>query len=87
MSEKNPINHGNLLKNQFYFRMHEQWDLPTPPDVVTFSKKMLFGGFFFREELYPKHVSDNSTLLFLVFLSWGFPKLISTQSIPSFKEM
>lgn len=40
----------------FYFRMHEQWDLPTPPDVVTFSKKMLFGGFFFREELFPKHV-------------------------------
>ena len=44
--------------------MHEQWDLPTPPDVVTFSKKMLFGGFFFREELFPKHVSNVITFVF-----------------------
>ncbi|XP_066927871.1 4-aminobutyrate aminotransferase, mitochondrial-like [Clytia hemisphaerica] len=35
--------------------LHEQWNLPVPPDVVTFSKKFLFGGFFFREELFPQH--------------------------------
>ena len=30
--------------------MHEHWDLPTPPDIVTFAKKMLVGGFYFQEE-------------------------------------
>lgn len=25
--------------------MHESWDLPTPPDAVTFSKKMMTGGY------------------------------------------
>ena len=32
---------------------HEAWELPEPPDVVTFSKKMQLGGFYLREELYP----------------------------------
>lgn len=32
---------------------HEAWDLPEPPDMVTFSKKMQLGGFFCREELAP----------------------------------
>lgn len=29
---------------------HESWDLPTPPDYVTFSKKMLTGGFYYSDE-------------------------------------
>ncbi|XP_028170076.1 4-aminobutyrate aminotransferase, mitochondrial, partial [Ostrinia furnacalis] len=29
---------------------HEHFDLPSPPDVVTFSKKMLTGGFFFNSD-------------------------------------
>uniref|UniRef100_A0A183CLS2 4-aminobutyrate--2-oxoglutarate transaminase n=1 Tax=Globodera pallida TaxID=36090 RepID=A0A183CLS2_GLOPA len=33
------------------FWAHEQWDLPTPPDFVTFSKKTLIGGYFYRDEL------------------------------------
>ena len=32
---------------------HEAWQLPEPPDVVTFSKKMQLGGFYFREDLAP----------------------------------
>ena len=36
---------------------HETWDLPTPPDVVIFSKKMLTGGFYFSEELLPTEVT------------------------------
>ncbi|WP_437622631.1 aminotransferase class III-fold pyridoxal phosphate-dependent enzyme [Sorangium sp. So ce1151] len=32
---------------------HEAWDLPEPPDMVTFSKKMQLGGFYCREELAP----------------------------------
>lgn len=36
--------------------MHETWDLPTPPDMVTFAKKMLIGGFYMHEDFFPKHV-------------------------------
>ncbi|CAH2073992.1 unnamed protein product, partial [Iphiclides podalirius] len=32
---------------------HEHFDLPTPPDIVTFSKKMLTGGFYFSESFMP----------------------------------
>ena len=46
-----------ILPILFYFRMHEHWDLPTPPDIVTFAKKMLVGGFYFQEEFFPKHAS------------------------------
>ncbi|XP_057306477.1 4-aminobutyrate aminotransferase, mitochondrial-like [Hydractinia symbiolongicarpus] len=35
--------------------MHETWNLPSPPDMVTFAKKMLIGGFYFSEEFMPKH--------------------------------
>lgn len=35
--------------------MHEHWDLPTSPEMVTFAKKMLVGGFYFKEEFLPKH--------------------------------
>lgn len=35
--------------------LHEQWNLPTPPDAVTFSKKFLLGGFYFQEDLFPQH--------------------------------
>lgn len=35
------------------FWAHEHWDLPEPPDAVTFSKKMLIGGCFLRPELVP----------------------------------
>ncbi len=33
--------------------MHETWNLPTPPDLVTFSKKMQVGGFFSRRDWRP----------------------------------
>ncbi|CAG9783699.1 unnamed protein product [Diatraea saccharalis] len=34
---------------------HEHFDLPTPPDVVTFSKKMLIGGFYFKPQFKAPH--------------------------------
>ncbi|PIK38213.1 putative 4-aminobutyrate aminotransferase, mitochondrial [Apostichopus japonicus] len=37
-----------------YFWAHEAWDLPEPPDFVTFSKKLISGGYFFKEEYGPK---------------------------------
>ncbi len=35
------------------FWAHEHWDLPDPPDVVTFSKKFGLGGLYLRDELAP----------------------------------
>lgn len=32
---------------------HTRWELPEPPDIVTFSKKMQIGGCYFRPELMP----------------------------------
>lgn len=36
------------------FWAHEAWALPTPPDAVTFSKKMQLAGYYCTEELVPK---------------------------------
>ena len=36
---------------------HESWRLPRPPDVMTFSKKMMTGGFYFTDQLMHKEVS------------------------------
>jgi len=33
---------------------HTTWDLPSPPDAVTFSKKALTGGFYHVDELRPQ---------------------------------
>ncbi|TMS38062.1 hypothetical protein L596_004870 [Steinernema carpocapsae] len=33
------------------FWAHEQWNLESPPDMVIFSKKMITGGYYFKEEL------------------------------------
>uniref|UniRef100_A0A915MFM8 4-aminobutyrate aminotransferase n=1 Tax=Meloidogyne javanica TaxID=6303 RepID=A0A915MFM8_MELJA len=33
------------------FWVHEQWGLPTPPDFVTFSKKLLTGGYYYKDSL------------------------------------
>ena len=35
---------------------HEQWDLPQPADVMTFSKKALTGGLYLTDELKPQEV-------------------------------
>nr|XP_006819195.1 PREDICTED: 4-aminobutyrate aminotransferase, mitochondrial-like [Saccoglossus kowalevskii] len=32
------------------FWAHELWELPSPPDIVCFSKKMLTGGYYFKDE-------------------------------------
>ena len=35
-------------------RAHESWGLEEPPDYVTFAKKLLSGGYFFRGEETPE---------------------------------
>ncbi|KAJ1734918.1 hypothetical protein LPJ61_000818 [Coemansia biformis] len=41
------------------FWAHEQWELPTPPDMVTFSKKMQAAGFFHTREMVPEQPGRN----------------------------
>lgn len=55
---------------------HEHFNLESPPDLVTFSKKMQLGGYYHREELKPKQS-------FRVFNTWmGDPsKLILLEAI------
>lgn len=45
------------------FWAHEHWGLDDPADVMTFSKKMMTGGFFHKEEFRPNAVSADATLL------------------------
>ncbi|KAJ3642733.1 hypothetical protein Zmor_025491 [Zophobas morio] len=58
------------------FWCHEYFNLETPPDVVTFSKKMQLGGYFHSSEMTPRQP-------FRVFNTWmGDPgKLIVLESI------
>lgn len=55
---------------------HESWELDTPPDFVTFSKKMLTGGYFSREGVRP-------TMGYQVFNTWmGDPhKLVQLEAL------
>ncbi len=39
---------------------HDHWNLPSPPDIVTFSKKMLVGGYYFAEHMRIKEVIFES---------------------------
>ena len=39
------------------FWTHEHWGLDDPTDVMTFSKKMMTGGFFHKKEFRPNAVS------------------------------
>lgn len=41
------------------FWAHEHWGLADPADVMTFSKKMMTGGFFHKEEFRPNAVSSR----------------------------
>lgn len=41
------------------FWAHEYWNLPSPPDFVTFSKKMQAAGFYHNLELRPSHPYRN----------------------------
>ena len=45
---------GGGATGEFWF--HETWDLPSPPDIVVFSKKLQTGGFYHTDELRPQEV-------------------------------
>ena len=55
---------------------HEFFELDGPPDIVTFSKKMLTGGFYNKPELSPKQS-------YRVFNTWvGDPGKVYIQGQP-----
>ena len=58
------------------FWAHDHWNLSSPPDIVTFSKKMLLGGYFYRSEFRPDQA-------FRVFNTWlGDPsKLVLLEAV------
>lgn len=41
------------------FWAHEYFHLPEPPDIVAFGKKMMTGGFYYREEMRPQEVKSS----------------------------
>jgi len=45
------------------FWAHEHWNLPEAPDMVTFAKRMLVGGFYYKEEFLPEQA-------YRVFNTW-----------------
>eukprot|EP00794_Sanderia_malayensis_P008864 gene8864-9813_t len=45
------------------FWAHQTWDLPESPDIVTFAKKMLIGGFYFKDDFLISHS-------FRIFNTW-----------------
>ncbi len=55
---------------------HEQWNLPTPPDMVTFSKKMMTGGFYYGDHLRPN-------MSYRIFNTWmGDPtKIVALEAV------
>lgn len=55
---------------------HEQWNLPTPPDMVTFSKKMMTGGFYYADHLRPD-------ISYRIFNTWmGDPtKIVQLEAV------
>lgn len=46
------------------FWAHEHFKLREPPDVVPFAKKMLTGGFYYRDEQRPTEVGTISSCCF-----------------------
>lgn len=55
---------------------HEHFNLPTPPDLVTFSKKLQTGGFYHL----PEYKSDIS---YRIFNTWMGEVRFKTIEIPS----
>ena len=62
------------------FWAHEQWNLDEPPDIVTFSKKMLTGGYYFKDEFAPDMVSRT-----IDCHEWGLVGIIAPSVIIQYK--
>merc|ERR1712168_1765338 len=39
--------------------MHESWGLSSPPDMVTFAKKLLIGGYYYHEDFLSSTHNEN----------------------------
>lgn len=50
------------------FWAHEHWGTDDPSDIVSFSKKMLTGGYYHKDELQPDKVCDKVSALLVIYL-------------------
>ncbi|KPM04624.1 4-aminobutyrate aminotransferase, mitochondrial-like protein [Sarcoptes scabiei] len=64
------------------FWAHEHFDLESPPDIVTFSKKMLIGGFFYL----PKFRPDKAYRIFNTWLGDPSKLLLLEQVVKTIKQ-
>lgn len=60
------------------FWCHEHFNLPSPPDMVTFSKKMLIGGYYYTDEMSINEVKVKKWRKFFDILSRFLSKSMST---------
>lgn len=64
------------------FWAHEHFDLESPPDIVTFSKKMLIGGFFYKNPFRP----DKPYRIFNTWLGDPSKLVLLEQVVKQIKE-
>ena len=46
-------------------RAHEAWELPSPPEMMSFAKKMQIGGYYSTAGVDPEQVGMSTRLLFV----------------------
>ena len=54
------------------------WGLPSPPDMVTFSKKLQVGGYYSVPGLYPKEVGGQPDAYNTITIDVDFEGTLST---------
>lgn len=63
-------------------RAHEHWGLDDPPDIVTFAKKMLIGGFYHKPEIRVQQVSGHEGFRIIASVLWLGLVVISYPLLP-----
>ncbi|RUS14852.1 4-aminobutyrate aminotransferase [Endogone sp. FLAS-F59071] len=62
------------------FWAHEKWNLETPPDIVTFSKKFQAAGYYYRAELRPN-------VPYRIYNTWMGDPVRAMQAVTIVKEV
>lgn len=70
-----------MVLSHIIHRAHEYWNLDTPPDIVTFSKKMSTGGYFHKKEFRPDAVSLLEVISPCVSVSINSPNSADLNSL------
>jgi 4-aminobutyrate aminotransferase/(S)-3-amino-2-methylpropionate transaminase len=69
------------------FWAHQGWNLPSPPDMVTFSKKAQAAGFYYKPQLLPSHPYRNfNTWMGDPMRALLFGKVVEIATAPGLQE-